>query len=232
MKKKKIFIFIGLVVLIFIIFIGFWVGKDLKEEKKLLEVFDEINLLSNEENIDIEKLNQKLNTIETSGDYAKVEEAFKSYLKDLLSNITDIINVLDDEQLTNILTIENYKNDGKEFLESKEYLEKTINELENLKNEYNNLFDEEKVLSYIKSKNLDDYYIDLYKNEFVKDISASKDEAVIDNINTLISILELSQKIIDLLCENKNAWDIENENLVFYDDNVANKYEEYINELE
>ena len=104
MKKKKIFIFIGLVVLIFIIFIGFWVGKDLKEEKKLLEVFDEINLLSNEENIDIEKLNQKLNTIETSGDYAKVEEAFKSYLKDLLSNITDIINVLDDEQLTNILT--------------------------------------------------------------------------------------------------------------------------------
>ena len=76
--KKKIFIFIGVICLLFIGLIGYYVVSDLNQESKLE---DEIVLIDNLVNtdaidkIDLEKLYSYLDRTITKGDYAKVERA-------------------------------------------------------------------------------------------------------------------------------------------------------------
>ena len=126
MKKKMIIIVIILLILLIIIGgIIFITGiiSDLKQENILKAELAEISELSNEENIDKEKINQKLNNRITTGDYLKVENASKTYLSDMLNNIIKITDILNSNKIENILTIENYKEDGPEFKNTKEYLE-------------------------------------------------------------------------------------------------------------
>ena len=93
MKKKMIIIVIILLILLIIIGgIIFITGiiSDLKQENILKAELAEISELSNEEKIDKEKINQKLNNRITTGDYLKVENASKTYLADMLNNIIKI----------------------------------------------------------------------------------------------------------------------------------------------
>lgn len=72
----------------------------------------------------------------SDGEYLQVEEALKEYLTARFQNITKISEILNNEKLENILTIDNYKNDGPEFVTTKEYIENTKQELQELKNRY------------------------------------------------------------------------------------------------
>ncbi len=161
-----------------------------------------------------------------------MEEAFKSYLKENFENSIEIANILNDEKMTTLLTVENYQNDGKDFAESKEYITNTKATLEDCKNKYTEFLTEEKAMSYINDKGLDSYYIDLYKNELVGDMSsASQDTTVQDSINEVIEILNTSEEVLNLLSENQESWEIDGENIVFDSENLSNQYNELINSL-
>ena len=85
---------------------------------------------------------------------------------------------------------------------------------------------------YLKlyDKNLDDYYVNLYKDEIVGDLS-NTDKTVENSINEVISLLKQSENIIDFLIENKNNWDIENDNIVFDDTDLAREYDDLVSQL-
>ena len=161
-----------------------------------------------------------------------MEEGFKSYLKENFDNSIEIANILNDEEMTTLLTVENYQNDGKDFTKSKEYITNTKATLEDCKNKYTEFLTEEKVMSYINDKGLDSYYIDLYKNEIVGDMSlASQDTTVQDSIDEVIEILNTSEEVLNLLSENQESWEIDGENIVFDSENLSNQYNELINSL-
>lgn len=231
--KKKALIIIGVVVAIIVGIITYFVVTDLNQEEKLRTELTEIsNLVAVYENIDMDKVNKKLDTIITTGDYAIVERAFKDYLKDNFNNSIEMANLLNDERITKSLTVENYKEDGKDFKNTKAYLSETINKLENCKNKYYEFLTEEKAMSYINNKNLDSYYIDFYKDEFVKDIETDKDDKTIENsISDVISLLQNSEKVINFLVNNKDSWEIDGENISFNSDVLSNQYNELINNL-
>lgn len=107
--KKKVLISIVIILVILLATFGYFIAKDLLQEEKLLLELDEINTLVNSDNIDIDEINAKLNSTITNGDYAIVEQAFKSYLKDSFNTSIKIAELLNDEKITNILTVENYK---------------------------------------------------------------------------------------------------------------------------
>ena len=87
-------------------------------------------------------------------------------------------------------------------------------------------------MSYINDKGLDSYYTDLYKEEFVGDMSsASQDTTVQDSIDEIIKLLNTSEKVLNLLSENKNSWELDGENIVFDNQNLSNQYDELINSL-
>lgn len=230
--KKKILIVILIIIVIALIGVGYFVYTDLKQEEKLKTELTELSELSNAQDIDINEINNRLDRIVTKGDYAAVEEAFKTYLRENFDNSIQIANILNDEKITTLLTVENYQEDGKDFTNSKEYITTTKATLEDCKNKYTEFLTEEKAMSYINDKGLDSYYTDLYKEEFVGDMSsASQDTTVQDSIDEIIELLNTSEKVLNLLSENQNSWEIDGENIVFNNENLSNQYDELINSL-
>lgn len=230
--KKKILIILLIIIVIALIGVGYFVFTDMWQEEKLKTELAELDQLVNAENIDMNEVNNRLDRIVTTGDYAVLEEAFKSYLKENFENSIEIANILNDEKMTTLLTVENYQNDGKDFAESKEYITNARTTLEDCKNKYTEFLTEEKAMSYINDKGLDSYYIDIYKNEIVGDMSsASQDTTVQDSINEVIEILNTSEEVLNLLSENQESWEIDGENIVFDSESLANQYDELINSL-
>ena len=136
------------------------------------------------------------------------------------------------EKITTLLTVENYESDGKDFTESKEYITNTRTTLEDCKNKYTEFLTEEKAMSYINDKGLDSYYTDLYKNEFIGDMStAAQDTTVQTSIDEVITILNTSEEVLNLLSENQNNWEIDEENISFNNESLSNQYDELVNSL-
>ena len=227
--KKKIIIIVAIIIVAILAIMGYFIFSDLKQEENLKTELSEISDLTNAETIDTDAINERLDRIVTTGDYAVVEDAFKTYLRENFDNILKITEILNDERITTLLTVENYKEDGKEFTESKNYIVTTRNELDRCKAKYAEFLTEEKAMSYINDKGLDSYYTDLYKQEFVGDIESSNDGVVESSIDEIIAILNTSEKILNLLSENQNDWEIEGENIVFSNDSLSNEYDELIN---
>ena len=230
--KKKVLITILMIIVIVIGVIGYFVFSDIMQEDKLRTELAEINELTNAEQIDMDVINDRLDRIITTGDYAVVEDAFKSYLRENFENSIEIANILNDKKLAKLLTVENYKEDGKDFTESKNYITTTRTALENCKTKYTEFLTEDKAMSYINDKGLDSYYIDLYKEEFIGNIeSATQDTTVQDSIDEIIAILNTSEEILNLLSANQEAWEIQGENIVFNRESLSNQYDELVNSL-
>ena len=230
--KKKVLIVLLIIIVIALVGVGYFVFTDMMQEDKLKTELSELNDLVNAENINMDAVNEKLNRRITTGDYEKVEDAYKSYLRDNFDNSIQIANILNDEKITTLLTVENYESDGKDFTESKEYITNTRETLEECKAKYTEFLTEEKAMSYINDKGLDSYYTDLYKNEFIGDMSsASKDTIVQDSIDEVITILNTSSEVLNLLSANQSAWEIDGENISFNSESLSNQYDELVKSL-
>ena len=229
--KKKIIIAVVVIVALIVGVLGYMVISDMGQEDKLKTELSEINDLANAETIDMDEINKRLDRTVTTGDYAKVEDAFKSYLKDSFDNSIEIANLINDEKITTLLTADNYKTDGKDFTESKNYISTTRQKLEECKEKYSEYMTKEKAMSYIEDKGLDSYYVDLYEQEYVGDMDSAKDTTVEDSIDEIISLLDTSEKVLNLLSNNQDTWNVEGDNIVFSNDSIRNQYDELINSI-
>lgn len=223
--KKKIFIGIGIFVGIILILIGVLVGKDLKQESNLKKELNEISEMVSDPDGDFKEISRRLNTTVTTGDYQKIEKAAKKYFTDILDNLIDIVTVLNDERITNILTVDNYVNDGKEFLSTRKYIKDTKEKLITGRDSYYELLTEEKVMTYLDGLTIDDYYRDFYRNEIIGDIENEKNDKTVEKaINQIIDMLDDSEKIINFLVDNKNAWEVEGDTIVFDTNELVDQY--------
>ena len=230
--KKKILIIVGIIIPIVIGVIAYFVITDLQQEDKLTAELQEISNLVNSQNIDTDQINERLDRTVTRGDYAVVEQSFKQYLKDNFDVSMKIADILNDEKLTTILTADNYKQDGKDFVETKNYISTTRDQLETYKTEYKDFFTEDKVMSYINDKNLDSYYTDLYKQELVGDIESDNETEVVESaINDVIGILDIYEEVINFLVDNQNSWNVQDDTIEFTSESLQNQYNSLIDKL-
>ena len=230
--KKKTLIIVGIIILIVIGVIAYFVITDLQQEDKLTAELQEISNLVNSQNIDIDQINERLDRTVTRGDYAVVEQSFKQYLKDNFDVSMKIADILNDEKLTTILTADNYKQDGKDFVETKNYISTTRDQLETYKTEYKDFFTEDKVMSYINDKNLDSYYTDLYKQELVGDIESDNETELVESaINDVIGILDIYEEVINFLVDNQNSWNVQDDTIEFTSESLQNQYNSLIDKL-
>lgn len=224
MKKKYIFLSIGIVVGLVLSFGAYFLISNLNQEEKLNKEINDTLKLFDYENLQTDKIDKKLNNIVTNEEYGVVEKAIKQYLSDIHNNIMEISEILNDEKITNILTIENYKNDGKEFLNTNQYINETVEKLNNLKLEYVELLSNNKVMSYINNKNLDDYYIDYYKKQ-IKLFDINHTSNTIENsLDDMINLLKASKEILNFLTVHKDSWEIENNKLYFEQSILLDEY--------
>lgn len=230
--KKTILIIIGVIAILVVGIIGYFVITDFRQEQKLDKEIEELIELGNSETLDEEKINKMLNRTVTTGDYQIVEQSFKEYLSDAFEVVYEILDILNDEKLVTLLTIDNYLNDGPNFVKSKKYILDTKTRLTELNDEYYSFLTEAKAMSYIEDKGLDKYYVNLYKNEYVGDLdSSSEDKTVEDSINQVVDLLNTSEEIMDFLYENRNSWIIEDDVIIFDTDNLLEQYNNLVDKL-
>lgn len=232
MKKVIIGVIIA-IVLVAVIGIGMLVVNDFRQEDILRQEMLEFENLTRAENIDLDQIDQKIREIKTTGDYGVLEKAMKDYLADVVNASVSIANVLNDERIVNALTPENYVEDGPDFVQTKQFLEEAKGEIEQYKEEVLTLLTNEGAMSYIENKNLDQYYIDLYK-----EIALSEDTAIEENnaeletsLDEATRILDAETQIINFLSENKDGWEMQGENIVFNSQTLQDQYNEYISQI-
>ena len=233
MKKVIIGVIIAIVV-VSIVGIGILVVNDFRQEDILRQEMLEFENLTRAENIDLDQIDQKIREIKTTGDYGVLEKAMKDYLADVVNATVGIADVLNDERIVNVLTPENYAEDGPDFVQTKQFLEEAKGKIEQYKTEVLTLLTNEGAMSYIENKNLDDYYIDLYKEiALSEDTAIEEDNAELEaSLDEAVKILDVETQVINFLSENKDGWEIQGENIVFNSEELQNQYDELVSQIQ
>lgn len=228
MKKSKIILIIAIVVILAIIAIfAYSIVSELGQENKLNEEMNEISTIIASNDYTEEEINQRLDERVTDGDYGKVENAAKTYLKDVIKLNIELSQIVNNGELSTMLTSNNYQEDGPEFTKTKEYISSTTQRLEEMKKEYEEYMSTEKVMSYIEKENVDEYYVELYKTI----MGESSYEEISSSIDQLIDVLNKSNNIIDFLIENKGSWEIQDDMIVFSTNEQIEEYNNLISQL-
>lgn len=227
---KKIIIGIVIVILIFLGLIFFMAFKELQEEDILKqEIVNYSNKDFATDDFSIE--------VKTTGDRAYIEEAVKKYYKSLSDSIKAINNHLNDEELTNILTLNSLRNDSPNYIKSHELINNTKNkvtkELENI----SSLCEEETIKNLIDKDKLSDseyyydFYLDLmYTKKDLEELKKTKEE--MEKIsNNLDLFLDKVDEILTFLETNANYIEYTNTNIEFENNNLLDQYNKLINDL-
>lgn len=232
MKKKLV---IGITIigcLLFSLFIMgiFLVNQDEKSLKQLKNEIDSIDNIIENEGIFSNNIDKKLKNNVTSGDFVVVEKAVKNYFKDFVDETRKLINIYSDESVENLFAIDNFKEDGKDFVETLVTLRTLENKVDTINETLEKLFNEDKIMTYIDSA--DSYYKDYYKELMIdsetydilkKDISEARD--------IYVSLINDMKNIFKFLSKNKDKWNIEDDTIVFENDEYLDKYNELIEKI-
>lgn len=228
MKKKMIII--GIIIALAVVgIIGYMLTANLMQEITLRKEADTIGKLDiTKDSIDME--------VKTKGDYGIVEKTMKEYMNTYGTTCKELMDILQDDQMGEILTAENYKNDGKEFTKTKEYITKTKTDFNEKINRLIEMSSEEKMMDAIKEKQLEDSYIQLYKEIMLgNEIKQDLQEVVKDleqASKTINNRLEVEEKIINLLVENKDKWNVnDNDEVEFETQKLVDEYNNLISSL-
>ena len=227
---KKIIIGIVIVILIFLGLIFFMAFKELQEEDILKqEIVNYSNKDFATDDFSIE--------VKTTGDRAYIEEAVKKYYKSLSDSIKAINNHLNDEELTNILTLNSLRNDSPNYIKSHELINNTKNkvtkELENI----SSLCEEETIKNLIDKDKLNDseyyydFYLDLmYTEKDIEMLNSTKEEmeALSNNLN---EFLDKVDEILTFLETNANYIEYTDTNINFANDSLLDEYNTLVNDL-
>ena len=225
--NKKLKVSIIVIVAILVIGIGafsYFLISDLIEEGKLKDEINNISYVVAEGNFEDAKNMTK--TRVTKGDYLKVEDAAKNYLAELIDSTSGLIEIANDERLVNMLTADNYIKDGPEFTNTKSFITEAKNKINESKEKSKDKFTQENMMSHL-DKNLDSYYVDLYK-----ELMGEADyESIETSLNEISNILENSEKVINFLVKNKDKWSVQNNTIIFTEDNLISEYNSLLSNM-
>jgi len=218
MKLKGIIITVIILLIIVGIGVGVYllgtnIGTDLKQEELLRE---EISVLSS-----MDPSTDDYNTpIKTTGIYAEVETTIKEYLASYADSTKKASELMNQMQENNLLTNENYKEDGPEFTASFEKINTLRNEFNSEMDTLINLSSIETINKKGEEKNWDNYYLDLYKacmldSQIETELKEAK-EQLEQAKSTINQALAQQEKILSYLKDQKAHWQIsENGRLEF-----------------
>ena len=217
--KPWIWVIVGILVAIIGV-IGYFVISDKQQEDLLKSEMNELFSKDFDDDFTV--------SIKTKGDYAVVERVIKTYFKEI-SDAVKVANQLEeDEEFLNILTPDNFKEDGPKFEKSMAKITEIRKDMSEAIQKLSDLCQEEYILSIIEKQKLDSYYVDLYKDlmysdDDLKDIQEARDEMVEVGVKFNV-FLDDCEEIIKFLKNNSGDWVIENGSIIFRTDALLEKY--------
>lgn len=232
--NKSLKIFLNIAIIVAIGLIAFLVIRnfmtDGKVQREIKELYD---LIYNSDAYDLEAIYNKLDDVVSDGAYAIVEIVAKNYLSDVFDKLLELEEIINDDGMNNILTVENYQEDGPNFTDTNEYLTEMKQKVLNLEATMLDDFEVNTIMSYIVNEDLEESYIDLYGTlEFAKENNINKNKENIENaVDSFVSRIEGMENVIYFLTENKNEWEITDDMIVFDDTSLSNEYNDMISSI-
>ena len=200
--------------------------EDVMQQKNLKKEIQVTMHLFQLPNLDYDQILEHLSHTVSKGEYQKVEEATKNYCMDYLIFLLEVLSLLDSHPESRFLTIENIKQDGKDFSKTKEAFAQVEHKITDLNKQYQQITSEKKMLSYGEKQNLSEKYFDFYKTEIVgrKENKQTLEEV----LKRTLYDLKIEKQIITLLSNRRNDWELQDETLQFSDNTTKEKYEKLI----
>ena len=231
MKNKKIVIPIIVIVVILLCVLGyftyFYMHRAQQEALLVTQAstLGNLNLLTDE--VDM--------SITTTGNYAIVESAMKTCLKDYADLCLDLENFNENSGVDELISSETYQIDGPEFTNTKNALNQYQTELNEKIDNLIEKSSKDSIMEYIQKENLDSYYTNLYEklmfdDDTIKSLEDAKSQmqTAKDSVNSLFDSM---LNIFDYLSANKSKWFAQNGQLYFYDNNTLAEYNNLIDDL-
>lgn len=234
--KKKTKIIIGCAVLALVIIAAAITGIKITDLQRQNTFVDQVNKLSQIvdaeyiSDIDRDEFNTFIDSRVCKGKYAKLENAVKSYYKDLYEIQFKSEDAITNSAYDKMLLSDNLISDGPDFENSRAELATLLQTLQDCSAQYSELITAEKAKSYFDETKLSAKYETLF-NDSVS-VAASETE------NIYLTSLENSEKsvsavsgVIDYLAQTKNEWNVEGDKLIFNTKDAAEKYNEAVSAL-
>lgn len=171
--------------------------------------------------------------ITTIGNYQRVEQSMKRYLKDYSDKVKKVAEIMYDEKLKSILSAENYQQDGPLFTNTLKYLTTTKEEFNQQMTDLMKLTNEETIELYM-DKRLPLYYQNIYKNYLLK---GSFNNQRNKNIKELKQSSEKMNQLLDQETEVINflatcqSWTVKEDKIIFSREEDLATYNSMINKI-
>lgn len=233
MKKffKGILIGIGVLFLLICVFVGY-VIVDINKQEKLLE--NEVRELLK---IDLTKDVVEVNIV-TKDEYAIIEKIMKEYLRNYSTNYQEYIKSISNFDFENMFTAVTFLNDGPDFVKSKSELANFKNAFNNSMNKLVEMSNKEYIVALVADKDIDEYYVNLYKKYMFGDEINSFDDLLKEDIVEINRISEKVNlfiddcyKLYDFMSENRNYWNVDGEVVYFTSNELVNEYNAILNKI-
>lgn len=211
-KNTKIIVIIAIVVAVVAVVIGgiAFFANDYAQRAKIGEEMEKINTSGT---VDTE--------IKTNGKYADVEKALKDYIVEYQNAAKEVADQYQNEKFTTILSADNYKNDGPEFVESKKLINDVKTKGEEVKAKLAEMVTDEYKEKRATDCGLTGKYKELFKESIKLEDELTEVNETIDNVNNYLDTID---SIFDLLKENESKWQVKSDKIEFTDLSTMTKY--------
>lgn len=182
--------------------------------------------------LNYDDIKKRANKTITVGPYKKVEIAYKKYVNDVVSTTKEINKLTEKENLSNILSSKNLKEDGPKFVVTQKYIDETWEKLQKNLTFLIKLMQKDTIMSYIKDKKVSTSQKKLYEEVALKDENQLEkmQKSLEENLTYYKNMFKVFQEAIHFLSTHKN-WKIENNKLIFSSNNEYKKYNEIVKGL-
>lgn len=226
-RRKLCYSFIFIILILVIVFGYFFVNRRVQEDKLFTDVsqITKINY--------IEKY--RFPTSSVSGQYLEVEDYIEKFLKSFSKQASKVISYGEDSKLEKLLSVDNYSEDGPEFLDSIAYIEERESDFQQDMNRLLLYFDKSYVRNYISDCNLSSYYKKLFNqamfHEGIYNQLFSLKEDFLDSSSYIEQIYEGSLDVLDFLRSHSSDWKIEGDEIQFSTEELVNQYQDLVSKI-
>lgn len=231
LKNKKTLIGIIIaIILIVVLAIVIGIMTVTNNAKQLVLLTQEAEKLNN---LDIETDEIDMD-IKTKGSYAVVEKTMKEYLNDTKVTCTELVDLCTNGDLDKILSAENIKEDGPEFVATKEKLNTFKTKINEYIDKCNTLINEDNINNAINDKRVSEKYKELYRSLMLDEESKNSLNETKQSLNTsaeqINKSLDKMSRILEFLSDNKDSWELVNDKIQFKNISKLTEYYKVINE--
>lgn len=179
----------------------------------------------------ITEINELADKIESSGDYAVIERAAKSYLRDVLVPYYEVAELQNQGIYQSGINAELLSSQQPDFAVAISEINTMREKLTQLQNVADNLFLREAAESYLDDAELSDELRQLFDDE-VKNVydDTTLKQDYFNFINTYQPRTDYYAKILDFLVANQKNWHLEDNKIIFKTTALTRQYNTLISE--